>query len=94
MTEHFVFKRGFSGYDPKLYDTPKALPPGIAAGAAFGCGVVGFVMGMSQVWYVGPIAINIGEKPFGGDIGFELGFSFAAVGYLICRPIEKRLLGR
>jgi purine-cytosine permease-like protein len=56
--------------------------------------VLGAVMGMSQAWFVGPIAILIGEPPFGGDIGFELAFSFAATTYLIFRTIELRIAGR
>ena len=50
--------------------------------------------GMSQKWYVGPIALTAGISPFGGDVGFELGFAFAAVGYLILRPIELRIFKR
>ena len=52
LTEHFVFKRGFSGYAPELYDQPSKLPPGIAAVAAFCMGIVGMVMGMSQVCFL------------------------------------------
>lgn len=94
ITDHFVFKRGFGGYNPEIYDQPDKLPPGIAAVFAFCCGVAGMVTGMSQTWWVGPIALHAGEAPFGGDVGFELGFAFAAVGYLITRPIEMRYFGR
>lgn len=94
LTEHFVYKRGFGGYRPENYDKPGLLPPGAAAVGAFCVGVVGVVMGMSQVWFVGPIAILIGEPPYGGDIGFELGFSFAVVAYLGLRPLEVKLLRR
>lgn len=69
LTEHFVFRRGFSGYKPKHYDSPEHLPPGIAAIAAFCVGVMGMVLGMSQVWFVGPIGVLIGEPPFGGMSG-------------------------
>lgn len=82
-----------SGYHAELYDHPKELPPGIAAIGAFCFGVVGFVMGMSQVWFVGPIAKLLGGE-FGGDIGFELGFGFATVAYLAFRPIEKAYFHR
>jgi purine-cytosine permease-like protein len=94
FTDHFVFKRGMRGYNPELYDHPKSLPPGIAAVLAFCCGVAGMVTGMSQVWWVGPIALKAGEAPYGGDVGFELGFAFAAVGYFILRNIELRLFHR
>ncbi|KAL2218068.1 purine-cytosine permease [Thermoascus aurantiacus ATCC 26904] len=94
LTDHFVFKRGFSGYRPETYDQPKKLPPGIAAVLAFCCGIAGMVTGMSQQWWVGPIALRAGEAPYGGDVGFELGFAFAAVGYLILRPIELKIFKR
>lgn len=93
LTEHFLFKRGFSGYRPEHYDQPKELPPGIAAIGAFCCGVVGFVMGLDQPeWYVGPIAKLIG--PYGGDCGFELGFAFAVVAYIPFRFLERRMFNR
>lgn len=28
LTDHFVFKKGFSGYNPEHYDNPEKLPPG------------------------------------------------------------------
>ena len=94
LTDHFVFKRGFSGYIPENYDHPEKLPPGIAAIVAFCFGVMGMVLGMSQVWFVGPIALTAGESPYGGDVGFELGAAFAATTYLILRPIEIKFFGR
>lgn len=94
LSEHFAFRRGLGGYKAEQYDFPELLPPGIAAILAFATGVVGVVMGMSQVWFVGPIARHIGDPEYGGDIGFELGFAFAAVSYLFLRPLEKHVLGR
>ena len=52
------------------------------------------LQGMSQVWFVGPIAIRIGEPPFGGDIGFELAFCFSAVTYVAFRTLELRIARR
>lgn len=49
---------------------------------------------LSQVWYVGPIALKAGEAPYGGDVGFELGAAFAASSYLLFRTIEKRIFKR
>ena len=94
LTEHFVFKRGFSGYQPELYDSPERLPVGIAAVFAFCCGIAGMVCGMSQVWFVGPIALHAGAFPYGGDVGWELGAAFGIVGYLISRPLELKFFGR
>ena len=94
LTEHFYFRRGISGYKPAQYDRPRELPVGIAAIAAFCVGIVGVVMGMSQVWFIGPIGKLIGNPEYGADIGFELGFSFAAVSYFAFKPLELRVFGR
>lgn len=81
-------------YDPTIYDQSSKLPPGIAAIFAFCCGIAGMVVGMSQVWFVGPVALKAGKAPFGGDVGFELGFSFAFVSYAVARRVELRVFGR
>lgn len=94
LTEHFLFRRGFSGYHPEDYDQREKLPPGIAALLAFCFGIVGMVLGMSQTWYVGPIAKTAGSTSSGGDVGFELGFTFAAFSYAILRTIELRIFKR
>lgn len=88
LTEHFYFRKGYSGYNPADYDNREKLPHGIAAVFSFCVGIVGAVLGMSQTWYVGPIAKHCGEKPFGGDVGVELAWLFSVVSYLITRPIE------
>ncbi|KIW86695.1 uncharacterized protein Z519_12681 [Cladophialophora bantiana CBS 173.52] len=93
LPEHFLFKRGFSGYVPEYYDQPKQLPPSIAVLGAFLCGVLGAAMGMAQVWYIGPIGKLIGIG-YGGDIGFELAFSFTAVTYVPFRWLERRYFHR
>ena len=94
ISDHFIFKRGFGGYHPEIYDDRNKLPMGIAAALAFGFGIAGMITGMSQSWYVGPIAIHAGEAPTGGDIGFELAFLFAAVSYCALRPVELKVFGR
>ncbi|OJJ01265.1 hypothetical protein ASPVEDRAFT_82789 [Aspergillus versicolor CBS 583.65] len=90
LVDHFVFKRGFSGYVIDNYDKPDKLPPGIATTIAFGFGVAGMVTGMSQQWYVGPISKYAGD----GDVGFELAFAFSGFSYLCLRPIEMKIFGR
>ena len=89
-----MFRRSTANYDVSKYTTPGLLPPGIAAVGAFLLGVLGAVLGMSQTWFVGPIAIRIGEPPYGGDVGFELAFGFTMVSYLVFRSIEIRLAKR
>ncbi|KAH3946745.1 hypothetical protein HBI25_087590 [Parastagonospora nodorum] len=94
LCDHFLYKRTMAAYDPAIYDQASLLPPGIAAVFAFCCGIAGMVLGMSQVWFVGPIARKAGEAPFGGDIGFELGFAFAFTSYAIARRVELKYFGR
>ena len=55
---------------------------------------MGAVLGMAQTWYVGVLGKKIDLPEFGGDIGFELSFSFTAVTYPVLRYIEKRYFGR
>lgn len=44
-----------------------------AAGIFAGCfGVAGAVVGMSEVWYTGPLAKKAWAE-FGADLGFEVG---------------------
>ncbi|KAI0506886.1 purine-cytosine permease [Xylaria bambusicola] len=93
LTEHFVFRRGFKGYRPDDYMIPKKLPPGIAATLAFVVGVVGAVLGTAQTWYTGPIGKLCGTD-FGGDVGFELAFSFTSITYIGLRSVERRYFGR
>ncbi|KAI9830312.1 MAG: purine-cytosine permease [Phylliscum demangeonii] len=94
LTEHFVFKKGFVGYDLQIYDQPSRLPPGFAASLAFCFGVFGAVMGLAQPWYVGPVGKRIGLPALGGDVGFELAFGFAVVAYLPLRWLEFRSFRR
>ena len=92
LVEHFVYKA--RKYDISIWNSPSLLPPGIAAIIAFCFGVFGAVMGMAQVWFIGPIGRKIGSPGYGGDIGFELAFLFAAISYLGLRFLEKRQFGR
>jgi purine-cytosine permease-like protein len=47
FSEHFVFRKGnFANYDLEAWNDPSRLPHGIAAGTAFGLGVIAWVMGM------------------------------------------------
>ncbi|KAL8872293.1 MAG: hypothetical protein Q9198_007230, partial [Flavoplaca austrocitrina] len=94
VPEHFFFKKGIKGYNVADYTSPHLLPPGIAAIVAFGFGVMGAVMGMAQVWFIGPIGKHIGNPAYGGDVGFPLAFAFAFVSYLGLRTVEKRRFGR
>ena len=51
------------------------LPLG-AAGILAGCfGVAGAVVGMSEVWYIGPLGKMAGAE-FGADLGFEVRMNY------------------
>ena len=50
------------------------LPIGFA-GVLAGCfGVAGAVVGMSEVWYTGPLGKDAGDL-YGADLGFEVSLS-------------------
>ncbi|BFZ64788.1 Purine-cytosine permease fcy21 [Saitoella coloradoensis] len=93
LEEHLIFRRGqFSNYDLSAWNSPSKLPVGVAAVGAFCVGVAGFVIGMDQVWFVGPVGKGIGA--FGGDVGFELAAAFAGVTYPVARMVERRYFAR
>jgi NCS1 nucleoside transporter family len=94
LSEHFIFKRGFGGYHPEIYEDASKLPPGFAAILAFCIGAAGAILGMAQVWFVGPIGKLCGPPPFGGDVGFELAFGFSFTSYTLLRHFEKKHFGR
>ncbi len=92
LSEHFIWRRGFKGYNFDDYQDYSKLPIGIAGIFGFCCGVVGAVMGLSQVWYTGPIGKLIGSA--GADVGFEMAASFSFVGFNIARYFELKYIGR
>ncbi|KAK6455222.1 permease for cytosine/purines, uracil, thiamine, allantoin-domain-containing protein [Scheffersomyces xylosifermentans] len=92
LTEHFIYRKGFKGYDVSNFNDRKTLPVGIAGVVAFAFGVASTVLSMNQTWYQGVIARKFGE--YGGDISFELNILFAFVGYNLVRPFEKKYFGR
>ncbi|POM59137.1 Hypothetical protein PHPALM_36122 [Phytophthora palmivora] len=87
LSEHFVFRRGFRGYNVDDYNTKSKLPIGFAAIFSFLCGCAGVALGMSQTWFVGPLANH-------GDIGFELGCIFTVVAMQLSRPMELHFFKR
>ncbi|KAJ7486077.1 cytosine-purine permease [Mycena galericulata] len=77
------------GYNLEAWDTPSRLPLGIA-GVLAGCfGVAGAVVGMAEVWYIGPIGAKAGAE-FGADLGFELAATFSAITFPLLRWLEIR----
>ncbi|KAI0715106.1 cytosine-purine permease [Earliella scabrosa] len=96
--EHFLFRRAggtLGGYNLDDWDRPSRLPVGVAGVLGGCCGVAGAVVGMSEVWYTGPIGQEAGSGlGNGADLGFELAAAFAGVAYPPLRWLEIRLTGR
>lgn len=92
LAEHFIYRRGFSGYNYLDYKDPSKIPAGYAGTFGFCCGVAGVVIGMGSTWYQGVVGRQIG--PSGGELGFELGGAFAFIGYNLVRPFEIKYTGR
>ncbi|KAF8522748.1 permease for cytosine/purines, uracil, thiamine, allantoin-domain-containing protein [Hysterangium stoloniferum] len=94
LEEHFIFRKGrWENYNVADYTNHKNLPLGLAAAFTMGVGIMGAVLGMATLWYVGVIGGKIGDPVFGGDIGFELSMAFSAIAYPILRSIEIRFEG-
>lgn len=92
FSEHFFFRGGnYANYDLDAWNDPDRLPIGIAAGTSFGIGIIAWVMGMNETWYIGPIAKMIGT---GGDIANEFTFCLTAVLFIPIRYFEKKMIGR
>ena len=93
FTEHVLFRRAsFDNYDLDAWNDPARLPVGLAAAGAFGLGIVAWVMGMSQTWFIGPVAKLIGDS--GGDVGNEFTFVVTLVAFVPLRWLELRFIGR
>lgn len=93
LSEHFIWNKGnFGAYDYENFHDKTVYPVGYAGVIGFCFGVAGCVLGMNQVWYIGVLSAKIGD--YGGDIGFELAASFAAVAFNIVRFFEKKYVGR
>lgn len=67
LCEHLIFRHKLGlGWNWDAWNDNEKLPQGWAGMAAFLIGWVGAILGMAQVWYIGPIAGLIGE--YGGDV--------------------------
>ena len=90
LMEHVLFRRGERGFDWTKWEDKSYLPVGVAALVAFLLSWVGAILGMYQIWYVGPLA----EKAGMSDIGLWVGSAFAIVSYPPLRWAEIKFLGR
>ena len=89
IEEHLLFRRRM-GFDWTRWEDQSYLPVGFAASAAFLLGWLGAVLGMDQVWFVGPLASMSGPA----DVGVWVGCGFALISYPPLRWLELRTLGR
>jgi NCS1 nucleoside transporter family len=91
--EHVIFRKmNFDNYDLDAWNDPSRLPVGIAAGTAFGIGIIAWVMGMVETWYVGPLGKLIGAD--GGDVANEFTLVVTALVYIPARYFELKIIGR
>ena len=93
LEEHLIFRkwRGL-GWNWDAWDDHRKLPVGLAALVAFLVGWAGSILSMAQVWYIGPIAAQVGE--YGGDMGNYVGFAWAGLVFPGLRWLELRHYGR
>lgn len=92
LVEDQWFRRK-EGYNLMVWDVPSKLPWGLAAVMALLTGyLAGGVTGMSQTWYIGPIAAKFGG--FGGDVGIYLSGVFTLIVYPPARWYERKVTGR
>lgn len=91
VEEHVLFKWD-EGFDWSAWEDRSRLPVGVAALIAFLVGWAGAVVGMDQVYFVGPIAAKVGDT--GADLGIWLGCSFTMVVFPPLRWLERRVVGR
>ncbi|CAL8581171.1 Vitamin B6 transporter [Xanthoria parietina] len=93
VEEHLIFHklRGVP-FDWSAWEDKRRLPIGGAALVAWLVGWAGAIIGMSQVWYTGPVAMKVGGH--GGDIGAWLAIAFAGSVFPPLRYWELKVVGR
>lgn len=88
---HYKSKNRF--YNFAIWNDYNRLTQGIAATGAFLCGAAGAAVGMSQAYWIGPLARKVGGEE-GGDIAMWLCMAFSGVVYPLARYWELRRFGR
>lgn len=91
IEENLIFHRhklpGLNdSYNWDDWNTYTRLPVGIAALVSFLIGIAGAILGMCQVYYVGPIAKLVGDH--GADLGMWIGAGFAMITFPVLRFLE------
>jgi purine-cytosine permease-like protein len=83
--EHYLFLRGERGYRPDEYQDATMLPKGWAALAGTVAGILGTVLGMVTIFWVGPAAKALG----GVDVGMLMAFVLGGATFVGVRVWEK-----
>lgn len=89
LLEHFIWRRNYD-YDLTAWNDRTKLPFGFAASTAWIISTGIAVIAMSQTWWIGPIAANIGKSPSGTDISWILAAGASVVLYIPLRMVERR----
>lgn len=89
LQEHVIF-RWNKAFDWSKWEDKSHLPIGWAALASFLLGWVGAILGMSQVWYVGPLA-TLASK---ADVGVYVGCGLTLLSFPPLRYLELKYVGR
>ncbi|RDA94939.1 hypothetical protein CP533_0156 [Ophiocordyceps camponoti-saundersi (nom. inval.)] len=89
LEEHLLFRRA-RAFDWSRWEDRSYLPIGWAALASFLIGWVGAILGMSQAWYVGPLA----KLAATADVGLWVGSGFTMIVYAPLRCLELKMVGR
>ena len=93
LEEHLLFhKLSGKSFDWTSYENKGRLPIGLAALLSFLIGLAGAVVGMYQIWYTGPVALQVGG--FGADIGAWLAIGFTGILFPPLRWLELKKFGR
>ncbi|KAK6455596.1 uncharacterized protein RJT20DRAFT_128889 [Scheffersomyces xylosifermentans] len=80
-------------YNFSVWNDYDRLSHGYAATAAFIIGATGAAVGMSQTYWIGPVARRIGGE-YGGDIAMWLCMGFSGVSFPVMRYFELKKYGR
>lgn len=75
-------------YNFEAWNDKYILTNGFAATFGFCCGVAGAVVGMNQVYYIGPISKYVGDDA--ADLGTFFAIAFTGVSYPLARWLELR----
>ncbi|CAH2353339.1 vitamin B6 transporter Tpn1p [[Candida] railenensis] len=80
-------------YNFEIWNDYGKLTNGYAATVAFIVGATGAAVGMSQAYWIGPVAVLVGGD-YGGDIAMWLCMGFSGITFPVLRYFELKRFGR